>query len=152
MMPSTAVLAMDGPMSEPRYPTEEATQGPFSFGSSGFCIGYTCRESGTSLRKKLFPELLKSEKARKLAQDDACMIDSSWVQAQLQHYGIQFSPTLGPFKAKALLLTSVAHGLVSQLFLAIAARAPSLTSASVMSFRLKSLTSKLYSRNSTRAQ
>ena len=113
MMPSTAVLAVDGPMSEPRYPTEDATHDPFSFGASGFCIGYTRRESGASLRKILFPELLKSEKARKMAQDDACMIDRSWIQAQLQHYGIQFSPTLDPFKAKALLLTSVAHGLVS---------------------------------------
>ena len=101
-------------MSKPRYPIEHATQGAFSFGSSGFCIGYTRRESGASLRKKLFPELLKSEKARKLAQDDACMIDRSWIQAQLQHYGIHFSPTLDPFKAKALLFTSVAHGLVSK--------------------------------------
>ena len=152
-MPSTAVLAVDGPMSEPRYPTgEDATHGPFSFGSSGFCVNYTRRESGAYLRKKLFPEFLKSEKARKSVQDDGFNIDRSWVQAQLQHYGIYFSPTLGPFKAKALLLTSVAHGLVSHLFLAIAARAPSLTSASVMSFRLKSFTSKLYSRNSTRAQ
>ena len=151
-MPSTAVLTMDGPMSEPRYPTEDATLGPFAFGASGFSIGYTRRESGASLRKKLFPELLESEKARKLAQDDACMINRSWIQAQLQHYGIQFSPTLDPFKAKALLLTSVAHGLVSILFLAIAAQAPSLTFASVMPFRLKSLRSKLYLRKSTRAQ
>ena len=100
-------------MSKPRYPTGYATQDPFSFGASGFCIGYTRRESGATLRKKLFPELLKSEKDRKLARDDACMIDRSWIQAQLQHYGIQFSPTLDPFKAKALLVTSVAHGLVS---------------------------------------
>ena len=151
-MPSTAVLAMDGPMSKPRYPTEDATQGPFSFGSSGFCIGYTRRASGASLRKMLFPELLKREEARKLAQDDACMIDKSWVQAQLQHYGIHFSPTLDAFKAKALLLTSVAHGLVSELFLAIVARAPSVTFASVMPFRLKSLRSKPYSWKNTRAQ
>lgn len=112
-MPSTTVLAVDGQMSEPRYPTGDATQGPFSFGPSGFCVDYTCRESGASLRKKLFPELLKNEKARKSAQDDARTIDRSWIQAQLQHYGIHFSPTLDPFKTKALLLTSVAHGLVS---------------------------------------
>lgn len=38
------------------------------------------------------------------------IIDRPWIKAQLQHYGIDFSPDIDPFKAKALLLTSVAHG------------------------------------------
>ncbi|KAF6220216.1 hypothetical protein HO133_003348 [Letharia lupina] len=101
----------EGSMTEPSYPIEDATQGPFSFGSSGFHINYTCRESVTRLKKLCFPELLKSEKARKSAQNDASMIDRPWIRAQLQHYGIDFSPDIDPFKAKALLLTSVAQGL-----------------------------------------
>ena len=101
-------------MTEPRYPTGDATQGPFSFGASGFRVGHTCRESGTRLRGFLFPELLKSEKARNSAQVAASIIDRTWTKAQLQHYGINFNPELDPFKAKALLLTSVAHGLVSK--------------------------------------
>lgn len=98
-------------MIEPRYPAEDATQGPFSFGSSGFQIDYTSGESGPRLRRLLFPELLRNKKARKLAQDDASMIDRPWIKAQLQHCGIDFSPNIDPFKAKASLLTSVAHGL-----------------------------------------
>ena len=101
-------------MTEPRYPRDDAKQGPFSFGSSGFHINYTCRESVTSLKKLCFPELLKSEKARKSAQHDASINDEPWIKAQLQHYGIDFKPDIDPFKAKALLLTSVAHGLVSK--------------------------------------
>ncbi len=100
-------------MTEPRYPAYDATQGPFSFGSSGFLIDNTSRESGKSLRRLLFPELLKNEKARQLARDDATIIDKPWIKAQLRHYGIDFSPDIDPFKAKALLLTSVAYGLVS---------------------------------------
>lgn len=101
-------------MTEPEYPRSDATQGPFSFGSSGFCVDGNFRESGTRLRRLLFPELLKSEKARNSAQVAADIVDKSWTKAQLQHYGINFSPDLDPFKAKALLLTSVAHGLVSK--------------------------------------
>ena len=100
-------------MTEPTYPTLDATQAPFSFGSSGFCVDGTSRESGTRLKRLLFPELLKRDPARNSAQVAASMIDRSWTKAQLQHYGINFSPELDPFKAKALLLTSVAHGLVS---------------------------------------
>ena len=114
-------------MAEPRYPAEDATQGPFSFGSSGFCINEIHRESGKSLKRILFPELLNSEKARKSAQDDASMIDRPWIKAQLQYYGIDFSPNIDPFKAKALLLTSIAHGLVSESMLVSSSRAVSLT-------------------------
>lgn len=126
-MSSNIVLTEEGKMMEPRYPAEDATQGPFSFGSSGFQIDYTSRESGPRLRRLLFPELLRNKKARKLAQDDASMIDRPWFKAQLQHYGIDFSPNIDPFKAKALLLTSVAHGLVSFL-VGKCTRAESLTS------------------------
>ncbi len=113
-MESTTVLTEEGPITKPRYPTDDATQGPFSFGASGFLINGTHRETLTRLKKLLFPESLMSERARKQARDDASMIDKSWIKAQLQHYGIDFSPDIDPFKAKALLLTSVAHGLVSK--------------------------------------
>ena len=114
-------------MTEPSYPVWDATQGPFSFGSSGFSVDGTFRESRTRLKRLLFPELLKSEKARNSAQVAASIVDRPWAKAQLQHYGINFSPELDPFKAKALLLTSVAHGLVS-------------TSTSLNEFRAASLT------------
>ena len=113
-MPSTTVLTEEGPITEPRYPRDDATQGPFSFEASGFAINRTHRETVTRLEKLLFPESLKSERARKQARDDASMIDKPWIKAQLQHYGIDFSPDVDPFKAKTLLLTSVAHGLVSK--------------------------------------
>ena len=100
-------------MTEPEYPAWDATQGPFSFGSSGFCVDYICRESEKRLRRLLFPELL-GEMGRDSAQFNTSIIDRSWTKAQLQHYGINFSPELDPFKAKALLLTSVSHGLVSK--------------------------------------
>ena len=56
-------------MTEPRYPTKDATQGAFSFGSSGFRISgtFNFRESGKRLKRLLFPESLKSENARKSA-------------------------------------------------------------------------------------
>ena len=104
----------EGSMSKPDSPTEDATQTPFSFGPSGFRINYVCRESVTRLRKLCFPEELKSEKARKSARHDGSIMDRPWIKAQLQHYGIDFSPNIDPFKAKALLLTSIAHGLVSK--------------------------------------
>ena len=110
-MSSNIVLNKEGPMTEPEYP--DATQGPFSFDSSGFYIRDASRESGPRLRRLLFPESLKNKKAKKSAQDDASIIDRPWIKAQLQYYGIHFSPDIDPFKAKALLLTSVAHGLVS---------------------------------------
>lgn len=121
------VQTMDGQMTEPRYPCKDATQGPFSFGSSGFHIKNIYRESGSSLKKILFPELLKSEKARNSARDDACIIDRYWINTQLQHYGIDFGPNLDPFKAKALLLTSVAHGRVRGIVLVNSSRETSLT-------------------------
>lgn len=127
-MPSTLGPVEEGSMTEPRYPTEDATQGPFSFGASGFLVNDTFRESGKRLKRLLFPELLKREKARTPAQVDTSTIGRSWTRAQLHHYGINFSPELDPFKAKALLLTSVAYGLVSK-------------STSVSSFRAASLTS-----------
>ena len=81
-------------MTEPRYPTEDATQGPFSFGPSEFLINDTFRQSGTGLKKLLFPETLKSEKARISAQDCASVIDIPWIKAQLQRYAIGFSPDI----------------------------------------------------------
>ena len=56
-------------MTEPRYPIKDATQGAFSFGSSGFRITGTSnfRESEKRLKRVLFLESLKSEKARKSA-------------------------------------------------------------------------------------
>ena len=101
-------------MTEPKYPAWDVTQGAFSFGSSGFRVDDTCRESEARLKRLLFPELLRSEKARNSAQVAASIVDRSWTKAQLQHYVIDFSPELDHFKAKALLLTSVAHGLVSK--------------------------------------
>lgn len=101
-------------MTKPEYPASDVTQGPFSFGSSGFRVDATCRESETRLKRLLFPEVLRSEKVKNLAQVAAGIVDRSWTKAQLQHYGIDFSPELDHFKAKALLLTSVAHGLVSK--------------------------------------
>lgn len=122
------VLARVGSMIEPSYPTKDAIQGPFSFGASGFLVNNISRASGKHLKRLLFPELLKRGKGRTSAQVDASIIGRSWTKAQLQHYGINFSPELDPFKAKALLLTSVAHGLVSK-------------STSISSFRAASLTS-----------
>ena len=116
-MPSTTVPTEVGSMAEPRYPVHDAMQGIFSFGASGFQVNHISRESGKRLRKLLFPELLKNEKARKLARDDASIIETPWVKAQLQHYGVDFKPDIDPFKAKALLLTSIAYGLVSGLTL-----------------------------------
>lgn len=112
-MSSTKRAINEGSIPEPRYPAEDATQGLFSFGASGFLVNNNFRESGKSLKRLLFPELLKSDKARTSARDDASTIDNSWTKAQLQHYGISFNPELDSFKAKALLLTCVAHGLVS---------------------------------------
>ena len=99
---------------EPRYPTNGPKQEPFSFDSSGFRVSRIARESGKSLKKLLFPELLATEIARKSAKKDASIITAPWVKAQLHHYGINFKPDLDPFEAKALLLTCVAQGLVSQ--------------------------------------
>ena len=101
-------------MTKPRYPRWGATQGPFSFGPRGFRVDHKCCESAAHLKRLLFPELLKSDKARISARAAASRIDRAWTKAQLRHYGINFSPELDPFKAKALLLTSVAHGLVSR--------------------------------------
>ena len=102
-------------VTEPRYPTNGSKQGPFSFDSSGFTVSHIARESGKSLRKILFPELLATKTARELAEKDASIITASWAKAQLHHYGIEFKSDLDPYKVKALLLTSVAHGLVSLL-------------------------------------
>ena len=119
-MVSATVPVGEDPLIEPKYPEEDATQGPFGFGSplgfehSGFYAGYYYhRETGAHLKKILFPELVKNEKARNQAQRDAWVISGPWVKAQLQFYGIHFDPDLDFFKAKALLLTSVAYGLVS---------------------------------------
>ena len=99
---------------ELKYPTQDATYGNFSFGSSGFHINSLHRESGRSLRRILFPEFLKSKKARDIAKRNASSsVNLHWIKAQLQFYGIDFTVNIDPFKAKALLLTSIAHGLVS---------------------------------------
>ena len=114
-MPSTSNPTDEGVMREPEYPAGDRMRGPFSFGSSGFHIDYIFRESGPSLRRMLFSEFLKNKETRKLAERDASrLIDPSWIKAQLQYYAIEFSPDIDPFKAKALLVTSVAHGLVSR--------------------------------------
>ena len=76
-MPSTTVLAKEVSMTEPEYPVWDATQDPFSFGPSGFCVDGTFRESGTCLKRLLFPELLKSEKAKNSTQVAARIVDRS---------------------------------------------------------------------------
>lgn len=126
-MPSTTAPTEEGSGTEPKYPARDVTQGPFSFGSSGFYINYICRQGGTRLRRLLFSESLDNEEARQAAQHTVSIIDKSWIKAQLQHYGIHFSPDLDPFKTKALLLTSVAHGLVRKSRFVTISRAESLT-------------------------
>lgn len=82
-MPPTTDLATEGSMAKPKYPAGDVTHGPFSFGSSGFCVDGTCRESETRLKRLLFPELLRSGKARNTAQVAATIVDRSWTKAQL---------------------------------------------------------------------
>ena len=119
-------------MTEPSYPARDATQGAFSFGASGFHINETFRERGQNLRRLLFPESLKSKKARMSALNDASVISIPWIKAQLQYYGIDFSADTDPFKAKALLLTSVAHGLVSTSVLRDSVASSIITNSSVV--------------------
>ncbi|KAL8763133.1 MAG: hypothetical protein Q9194_007416, partial [Teloschistes cf. exilis] len=110
-MPSTKFKAEKPSSDGPRYPTEDIKQGPFSFGPCGFLFNQIPRESAKSLKRLLYPEMYTESSTTKLTQDDDTVIDASWIEAQLQHYGIQYHPDIGPFKAKALLLTSLSHGL-----------------------------------------
>lgn len=106
-------------MTEPSYPNEHISQGVFSFDSTGFHVNYFHRETAKSLRRILFPEVTVSENALKSAWAKAARrISTDWIIAQLQHYAIEFNPEIDAYKAKALLVTSVAHGLVSNVFLA----------------------------------
>ena len=100
-------------MAGPKYPAEDAVRGDFSFGSSGFLVNGIFRESGKALRCVLFPELMKSRKAMGSIRIGDSTITQSWTKAQLKHYGIHHDPDIDPFKAKALLLTSVANEQVS---------------------------------------
>lgn len=111
-MASTKFKAEKPASDGPRYPTEDIIQGPFSFGPCGFLVNQIPRESAKSLKRLLYPEMFTESRTTKLIQDDDTVIDASWIEAQLQHYGIQCRPDIGPFKAKALLLTSLSHGLV----------------------------------------
>ncbi|KAL8673210.1 MAG: hypothetical protein Q9168_002362 [Polycauliona sp. 1 TL-2023] len=99
-------------MAEPSYPSEDVTDGVFSFGSTGLHVDGFCRASPKFLRRILFPEFLASDEAIKSACAKAArIIGRDWIIAQLQHYGIAFSLELTDYKAKALLVTCVAHGL-----------------------------------------
>jgi len=104
-------------MAGPEYPTGDAVRGDFSFGSNGFLVTGIYRESGNSLRRLLFPELLKRKIVVGSNQVGVGIITPSWTKVQLKHYGIDHSPDIEPFKAKALLLTSVANGQVSPWYL-----------------------------------
>ncbi|KAL8905987.1 MAG: hypothetical protein Q9171_006451 [Xanthocarpia ochracea] len=111
-MPSRGNLRGGEITSEPEYPNKDVTHGVFSFGSSGFHIDSFERATSKSLRKLLFPELLPTEQARRSACIEAAeAVCEEWVIAQLQHYGIGFHPEIGGCKAKALLVTNVAHGM-----------------------------------------
>lgn len=106
-------------MTAPVYPKEDITQGIFSFDSMGFCVNDFRRETAKSLRRVLFPEFTVSEKALNSACVEAARtMSKDWIIAQLQHYAIEVNPEIDRYKAKALLVTSVAHGLVSNVFLA----------------------------------
>lgn len=106
-------------MTEPKYPTEDITQGVFSFNSMGFLVDDFRRETAKSLRRVLFPEFTVRERALNSACVEAARtISKDWIVAQLQHYAIEVNPEIDGYKAKALLVTSVAHGLVSNVFLA----------------------------------
>ncbi|KAL8650572.1 MAG: hypothetical protein Q9226_005091 [Calogaya cf. arnoldii] len=96
-------------MREPSYPDEDITQGVFLFDSLGFYANYFQRETTKSVRKILFPEFTLSENALKRAKVEVFCKD--WIIAQLQHYAIEVNPEIDEYKAKALLATSVAHGL-----------------------------------------
>ncbi|KAL8821357.1 MAG: hypothetical protein Q9191_007325 [Dirinaria sp. TL-2023a] len=57
-------------------------------------------------------ETLKNKRARKQAERNAGrLITTPWIRTQLRFYGIKFNPRINPFKAKVLLLRSVADGL-----------------------------------------
>lgn len=99
----------DSSITKPEYPTKDAQQGPFSYGASRFHINYIFREDGDSLRRLLFPELFEGKHG---THEYNPVVDTPWVEAQLQYYGIHFNSGIDGFKAKALLLTSVAYGLV----------------------------------------
>jgi len=105
-------------MTGPNYPTEDAIREDFSFGSNGFLVNGISRERGQSLRRLLFPELMTSKKAIESTRMKGNIytpswITPSWTKAQLKHYGICHDPDVEPFRAKALLLMSVANGQVS---------------------------------------
>ncbi|KAL8727671.1 MAG: hypothetical protein Q9166_005907 [cf. Caloplaca sp. 2 TL-2023] len=111
-MPPHAEPKAERVLTKPSYPSLGVTQGIFAFGSSGFHINFMTREKPKYLKKMLFPEMIGDRNARKSAYDDAAnLIDESWVKAQLQHYGIEFNPDINAYKAKALLMTCVAHSL-----------------------------------------
>ncbi|KAL9575921.1 MAG: hypothetical protein Q9212_007560, partial [Teloschistes hypoglaucus] len=110
-MPFTKIKAEKPASDGPRYPTEDIKQGPFSFGPCGFLFNQIPRESAKSLKRLLYPEMFTESSTTKLIQDDDTVIDACWIEAQLEHYGIQCRPDIGPYKAKALLLTSLSHGL-----------------------------------------
>lgn len=101
----------------PEYPTEDAVRGDFSFGSNGFLVNGISRDSGKALRRLLFPELMTSKKGVETRLVGVGIITTEWTKAQLKHYGIHHDPDIDSFKAKALLLTSVANGQVSTFLL-----------------------------------
>ena len=101
-------------MQKPDWPNRDETEGPFSYGSCNFNVDTYYRENEKELKRLLFPETLQSDTAMQTAYRDADLATTTWIKAQLLHYGISFDPEIDTYKAKALLITSVAHGLVSQ--------------------------------------
>ncbi|KAL8871082.1 MAG: hypothetical protein Q9174_003013 [Haloplaca sp. 1 TL-2023] len=93
----------------PKSPTE----GFFEYSHDEFTVFMNYpRESHRELERLLFPEFIKCSERRLVAQTDARdILNRDWVEAQLRHYDILFPPDLDSFKMKALLVTSVAHGL-----------------------------------------
>jgi len=93
-MPSSTATMTEGEMTEPEYPRNGAWQDPFHYGSGGFCVNDHRRETATSLRRRLFPDLMKRKRDVPMNQDDTSVDFEDWVEAQLEHYGIDFSPDM----------------------------------------------------------
>jgi len=93
-MPSSTATTTEGEITEPNYPSNGARQDHFHYGSGGFCVNDHRRETATFLRRRLFPELMQRKRDVPMNQDDTSVDFEDWVDAQLQHYGIDFSPDM----------------------------------------------------------
>lgn len=90
---------------EPQWPPLVSLEDGFSYSANGFRRKTVERKSIESLHTLLFPEGQGRIEAREAAFQIWETVTPFWIEAQLQHYGIEFRPDLGARKMKALLLT-----------------------------------------------